>query len=372
MGTIPRMTLVIGVDEAGYGPNLGPLVVGLSAWEVRGQRSEVRESQATIDLYQLLEDVVSDAPDSKRIAVADSKALYKPGGGLALLERGVLSMLAASGRATPTCYDTLVDTLAADADGCRTCVPWHQNGFNPDVPVDSCPNELAAVCETVRDRFGIQAGAKVAVAERSDSTEYENSGGSLRSSPAAQDGPTVTLYALRGRLVFPEEFNAACEQYASKGLALSHWTLSLLKETLKQLSSAPSPQPLAPTYVTCDKHGGRNNYAGLLAEYFPDHKLRVIVESRPRSAYLLEDGGPEIRIEFRSKGESQLETALASMVAKYLRELSMQAFNAFWRSHLPELNPTAGYPVDAKRFKTEIEAKQHELSIDDAILWRER
>ena len=28
------MTLVIGTDEAGYGPNLGPLVVAATAWQV--------------------------------------------------------------------------------------------------------------------------------------------------------------------------------------------------------------------------------------------------------------------------------------------------------------------------------------------------
>ena len=28
------MTLVIGTDEAGYGPNLGPLVVAATVWDV--------------------------------------------------------------------------------------------------------------------------------------------------------------------------------------------------------------------------------------------------------------------------------------------------------------------------------------------------
>ncbi|MFM8709140.1 MAG: hypothetical protein ACKOHK_13950, partial [Planctomycetia bacterium] len=30
------MTLLIGTDEAGYGPNLGPLVVAATAWRIAG------------------------------------------------------------------------------------------------------------------------------------------------------------------------------------------------------------------------------------------------------------------------------------------------------------------------------------------------
>ena len=106
------MAWLIGIDEAGYGPNLGPLSVGATAWHVeqRGARSERRgtgcerrsnvgglalaETDMSIDLYQRLADVVSPKPDGQRIAIADSKQLYKPAshsksnGGLRHLERG--------------------------------------------------------------------------------------------------------------------------------------------------------------------------------------------------------------------------------------------------------------------------------------------
>jgi hypothetical protein len=71
-------------------------------------------------------------------------------------------------------------------------------------------------------------------------------------------------------------------------------------------------------------------------------------------------------------GERFMPTALASMTAKYLRELSMKAFNEFWRAHIPELKPTAGYYRDAWRFKKEIAAIQKELQIDDCVIWRKR
>ena len=42
------------------------------------------------------------------------------------------------------------------------------------------------------------------------------------------------------------------------------------------------------------------------------------------------------------------------MTSKYLRELAMKAFNAFWCDRVPGLPPTAGYPTDAKRFYHDI------------------
>jgi len=50
----------------------------------------------------------------------------------------------------------------------------------------------------------------------------------------------------------------------------------------------------------------------------------------------------------------------------------MQAMNAFWCGRIYGLRPTAGYPVDARRFKASIATVQAELGIDDAVLWRER
>jgi ribonuclease HII len=52
----------------------------------------------------------------------------------------------------------------------------------------------------------------------------------------------------------------------------------------------------------------------------------------------------------------RLETALASMFAKYLRESAMVLFNRWWAERVPGIRATAGYPQDARRFIKEIEA----------------
>jgi hypothetical protein len=50
----------------------------------------------------------------------------------------------------------------------------------------------------------------------------------------------------------------------------------------------------------------------------------------------------------------------------------MSAENQFWCQRVPGLRPTAGYPVDARRFQAEIAACQQEWGIDSRLLWRKR
>src|SRR5690348_14319014 len=85
------MPYLIGTDEAGYGPNLGPLVVAASVWYV--------PDRPATDLYTRLKKAVCREiadRDPPRVAIADSKQLYQPARGLADLEQGVLACLAAS------------------------------------------------------------------------------------------------------------------------------------------------------------------------------------------------------------------------------------------------------------------------------------
>ena len=65
-----------------------------------------------------------------------------------------------------------------------------------------------------------------------------------------------------------------------------------------------------------------------------------------------------------------LPAALASMYAKYTRELSMDAFNQWWEQQIPGIKATAGYPQDAKRFLENIKESLEPLDIAMDTLWR--
>ncbi|MCA9235528.1 MAG: hypothetical protein KDA44_08645 [Planctomycetales bacterium] len=449
------MAILIGVDEAGYGPNLGPLVVAATAWrvtqgsEVSDRRSKKLEraaasppaanataalpataADAAIDLYALLRDAVTANPGTRReteaastalqkgtgaqpaaspagsnaeesraspvsqrgerLAIADSKRLYKPGGGWRLLERGVLAaraLLAENGDRLSASSDhaELIASLGADPHGARGALPW-QHGDPVALPRDAAADDVLAAAKLL-DAACASAG--------------------------------VQLLAIRARLVDPAEFNELVDRHGTKGAALSHVTLSLVRQMVDNatgtadaatanLAPPPSqggarggsandatiarrltvgeslPRPLPArqgghevnchdtVHITCDKHGGRNRYAGLLQHHFPDSWIDVLAEGRSASRYAWQHAGAACEACFRVGGEAVLPTALASMTAKYLRELAMHEFNAFWTARVPGTKPTAGYPVDARRFKAQIAAAQSDLGIDDRVIWRNR
>ena len=89
------MPWIIGIDEAGYGPPLGPLVMTSVACRIPG-------SAGKTDLWRLLEAVVrghSCEPD-ERILIADSKLVYSTARGLHDLEFGVTAALPYPRRST--------------------------------------------------------------------------------------------------------------------------------------------------------------------------------------------------------------------------------------------------------------------------------
>ena len=91
------MTLVIGTDEAGYGPNLGPLVVAATAWQLAAAPEAVESVLAA---------AVAQACPLRMWGY--SKAIYRGGAGLAPLERGVLVAAGLEGVSEPTDWASLV------------------------------------------------------------------------------------------------------------------------------------------------------------------------------------------------------------------------------------------------------------------------
>ncbi len=304
------------MDEAGYGPNIGPLVIGTTRWQFEGHPRD-------IDLWAALDDVITQRPrrGDDRLHVADSKDVYNPNRGMAPLERTVLAALRVVGR-RPTTFRELCRAV-----GCNDPLsePWF-NEADRELPTAADLTEINDAATRLQSRL---------------------------------DRRGIGLDAIRCDVVLTRRFNNLVDVHDSKGIALSTTSVKLLR-------SVWDPDCDERTRVIADKHGGRNRYDELLEDAVDDRMIFRVQEGRDRSVYRV--GKSELI--FQTKAEQHLAVALASMVAKYVREIAMELINQYWLDRVPDLRPTKGYPVDAVRFRKEIENTARELPLDEATWWR--
>jgi ribonuclease HII len=315
------MTSVVGTDEAGYGPNLGPLVVGASSWEV-----DAPPDEAVAVLDTTLKEAItagSDGAARNRPLWADSKMLHRGGAGLAALELGALAAVSLADGKMPTDWSGLIAALAVDERG---TAPEAAARHDLRLPV-------VAELDEVRRRADVVAEV------------------------LARRG--VRLNTIRCRVVEPEEFNRLLDGRRTKADILTQVTLDLAAGLLGGS---------VPAVVCCDRHGGRTRYAAAVARHFATPLVQVLEETRDESAYLLPERS--CRIGFRVGGESQIPVAVASVLAKYLRELAMRGFNEFWARRSPDTAATAGYPVDARRWRREAADAVARSGVRWDAIWR--
>ncbi len=311
----------IGIDEAGYGPNLGPFVMTLVA-------CRIPEHSPGADLWDLMKSHVRRADDDDaddRLIVADSKQVYSPARGLLELERTVLAGL---GAAHPA-LDSLLDGVASEAMPLLRKEAWFAG--DTALPTHVAPENLDIAC----NRWNL---ASVAAG--------------------------LSFEFVRCAIVAAPRFNELIDKWESKGAILGIALAQLIDACVRAL-------PAEPMRFVIDKHGGRNTYSALLQHAFPDGVVLAETEGRSLSVYRVEGLDRPVQIRVMPKADVEnFTTALASMVSKYVRELLMLEFNRFWRTHVPDLAPTAGYPGDSGRFFDAIRPALLKLGIEKRAVWR--
>ncbi|RKZ05604.1 hypothetical protein DRQ25_15780, partial [Candidatus Fermentibacteria bacterium] len=132
------MVVLVGIDEAGYGPILGPLVVSSSTFSVP-------HNLLTSDLWQILNKSISDRRKrlAGRLLIADSKKAYSKSTGIKNLERTTLTVL--------KCLDkepaTLTELLGLLSPSCLERLsdyPWYQDIGDYSLSIDTADKEIAS------------------------------------------------------------------------------------------------------------------------------------------------------------------------------------------------------------------------------------
>jgi hypothetical protein len=319
-----------GIDEAGYAPTLGPMVVTAVS---------IARPVGAGDLYDELASCIGrpgSLPRRRkddqfcRLAVGDSKKVYSKTTGLGNLERSVLAFVRA---AAGTWGRTDIDLARALTGGSFMIdgLAWYEGEARP-LPLEADAEDI--------ERAAARLSSAMADAHL----------GALR---------------IRSRIVTARDLNRGVNEQTNKADFLGHVVSGLLAASVPAAGEA---------MALVDRLGGRKDYRPLLEATWPGAAIAAVAEASDESSYTVARGALSpwrCSVSFACRAEERSAlVALASMVSKYVREVFVRRLNRWFAERDATLAPTAGYPVDAARFLSDTAALRQRLGIPDADLVR--
>lgn len=297
--------ILAGIDEAGLGPTLGPLVTASAAIAAPDGWTPSSPWDKANGVFRR-----EWKRNGAGAVVGDSKIVYARGGMMALeLTLGAVARAMCPG--TPAVPEVIDSEPGAGAHPC------YSGGIEP---------------------FPVHAGAE----------EVARLGGAVREGLAAAGASAAHL---RAAALYEPALNARFARGMNKNQALLMETGGHLRCLVERFAGNGLS-------VVIDKQGGRNGYLPFLLGLFPEWWTEELEAGAACSRYRIRHPEGTVEVEFRAKGDrDSFATALASMAAKYVRERAMAELNAWFCSRHAEVKPTAGYPQDAARWLAEMRGR---------------
>jgi ribonuclease HII len=325
------MAVLVGIDEAGFGPILGPLVVSSSTFSVP-------RNLIGADLWQTLRKSLANKRKrlAGRLLITDSKKAYSKSLGTKHLERTVIACLKCLGKG-PATLNELISLLCPDCLERLSDYPWYKG---------------AGGCPIAAD-FG-----ELSRAEPADIA--------LASAVLADDltANGIKLLKLQSCCLDVAHYNKMVGSVKNKSRVLFTETSRLIKNAFDNFAEDK-------LQIIVDRQGGRIHYRSILQRMFSDMELKILSESPAASSYELQADDKKMRLHFVVGADERfLPVSLASMVSKYLRELLVANINRYFAGHFAELKPTAGYWKDGLRFIEDLKENIPHIRYDHEQLVR--
>ncbi len=333
------MAYLVGIDEAGYGPLLGPLAVSAAVMEMP-------EAHLAANHWDLLSAAVAPAKKNLhgRLLVTDSKKAFNQKTGIDTLLRTSLAFLALSDQSggvspeTPNKGDstslTAYDFLNRVCPDCLPRLleyPWYQKFDSHFLEFHPGHSVSVACLKTALGRQNMRFGG---VLGRCADVKY------LNQKFAAVKNKSRVLFGEVCTLI-----HALYRRYAGS-------------ETLQ---------------FVIDRQGGRADYSRELMLMFPNFDLTILKMDQKVSSYELTGPKGAMRVHFVVGADDKyLLVGLASMFSKLIRELCMYHLNAYFTETYKDIRPTAGYWNDGQRFIKDLDLRLNGSKLDRNMLIRNK
>ncbi len=337
------MAVLVGIDEAGFGPLLGPLVISSSTFLLPNQllpapaspdesscRRQEQGGSGTADLWQVLRKSAANKRSrlAGRLLIADSKKAHNKSLGIKHLQRTVLAAFKCLGKEPATLVE-LMQMLCPEHLAQLDAYPWYREIGCHKILVDKADQAVAS---------------------------------SVFTNDMASNG--IRLLQLRSRCLEVSYYNKLISEVKNKASVLFTATSQLIQNAFDSFAGDG-------LHIIVDRQGGRVRYGPALLRMFPEMELRILREDQQTSSYELHADGKRMRLHFVvGADEHFLPVSLASMVSKYLRELLMANINRYFLGFNPDLKPTAGYWQDGLRFIKDLRKNLPHVQFDGNQLIR--
>ncbi|MHC4122641.1 MAG: hypothetical protein ACYSSI_03630 [Planctomycetota bacterium] len=233
------MAVLIGIDEAGFGPILGPLVISSSVFSVPRELLHA-------DMWQILRKSVGKNRKhlSGRLLITDSKKAYSRSLGIKHLERTTLASIECFGK-KPSTLSELLGLLCPDSLERLKNYPWYNRAGGNALSADEA--DIKIVSSVFEDNLALN---------------------------------NIELLKLQSRCLDVAYYNELVNAVKNKSNVVFSITSQLIKSALDSFTEDELE-------IIVDRQGGRVRYLKNLQRMFEGMKLKILKEAADRSSYEL-------------------------------------------------------------------------------------